>query len=86
MIERFLGKRKRVALVAHDNEKRDLLEWAGYNATTLEQHELIATGTTGSLLEKALGLTIRKLQSGPLGAERLPPNHEPYVMREIGWG
>ncbi len=68
-MERFLGQKKRVALVAHDNKKRDLMEWAKYNATTLERHELYATGTTGSLLEEELGLTVRKLQSGPLGGD-----------------
>ncbi|HZD79570.1 MAG TPA: methylglyoxal synthase [Actinomycetota bacterium] len=151
-MERFLPKTKRIALVAHDNKKRDLLEWARYNATTLGEHHLFATGTTGSMLESELGLSVEKLQSGPLGGdlqigaqiadgaidllvffwdplepqphdpdvkallriavvwnvpiacnrasadfiissplmtgryERLPPNYEAYVMREIGWG
>jgi methylglyoxal synthase len=62
--------RKRIALVAHDNKKKDLLEWARYNRDLLVQHELCATGTTGMLLELALGTEIEKLRSGPLGGDQ----------------
>lgn len=62
--------RKRIALVAHDNKKQDLLEWAHYNRELLIKHELCATGTTGSLLEKTLEVDILKLQSGPLGGDQ----------------
>lgn len=65
-----IGKRKRIALVAHDNMKRDLLEWAEFNRGSLSGHELFATGTTGALLEKELGLEVRRLQSGPLGGDQ----------------
>jgi methylglyoxal synthase len=65
-----IGPRKRIALVAHDNKKRDLLEWARYNRLLLAQHELYATGTTGKLIEEELGLTITKLRSGPLGGDQ----------------
>ena len=62
--------RKRVALVAHDNKKADLLEWAQYNRDLLANHELMATGTTGALLENALQVPVVKLQSGPLGGDQ----------------
>jgi methylglyoxal synthase len=62
--------RRKIALVAHDNKKRDLLEWAKYNRDLLIQHELCATGTTGKLLEEELGFEVVKLQSGPLGGDQ----------------
>ena len=64
-----IASRKRIALVAHDNKKQDLLEWARYNRDLLAHHELLATGTTGKLLEDALKTPIVKLQSGPLGGD-----------------
>jgi methylglyoxal synthase len=65
-----LAPRKRIALVAHDNKKRDLLEWARFNRDLLAKHELFATGTTGSMLEEALETPVAKLQSGPLGGDQ----------------
>ena len=62
--------RQMIGLVAHDNKKRDLIEWATYNAGLLLRHDLVATGTTGTLLEEALGVGVRKLQSGPLGGDQ----------------
>jgi methylglyoxal synthase len=62
--------RKRIALVAHDNKKQDLLEWAGYNRELLVQHDLYATGTTGRLLSEALDCPVTRLQSGPLGGDQ----------------
>jgi len=61
--------RKRVALIAHDNKKDDLLRWARENRDALTKHELFSTGTTGELLEKTLGLTVGKVESGPLGGD-----------------
>jgi len=62
-------KSKNIALVAHDNKKKDLLEWVKFNEGTLKNHKLFATGTTGKLLEKVLSVRIHKLQSGPLGGD-----------------
>ena len=62
--------RKRIALVAHDNKKQDLLEWARYNRELLVQHDLCATGTTGMLVELALGTKVEKLRSDPLGGDQ----------------
>lgn len=61
---------KRIALIAHDNKKRDLIEWAAFNRGLLAEHELYATGTTGQLLEQELGVEVVKLQSGPLGGDQ----------------
>jgi methylglyoxal synthase len=61
---------KNIALVAHDNKKRDLVEWAKYNRGSLARHRIFATGTTGGLLERELDLPIVKLQSGPLGGDQ----------------
>jgi methylglyoxal synthase len=69
-LEYMLGPKKKIALVAHDNKKKDLLEWAKWNKKVLEHHVLYATGTTGKLLEQELGLEVTKLQSGPLGGDQ----------------
>jgi methylglyoxal synthase len=61
---------KRIALVAHDNMKRDLVEWAKFNRDLLAHHKIYATGTTGIILEKELNFPIIKLQSGPLGGDQ----------------
>lgn len=65
-----MNSRKRIALVAHDNKKADLLDWARYNRDLLSQHELCATGTTGHLVETQLGISVAKLLSGPLGGDQ----------------
>lgn len=70
-IERVtMSARKRIALIAHDSRKDDLLEWVGYNRAVLAEHELSATGTTGALVEARWGLPVARLKSGPLGGDQ----------------
>jgi methylglyoxal synthase len=61
---------KKIALIAHDHKKSDLVEWARFNRGTLIKHELFATGTTGRILEEVLGSSVRRLQSGPIGGDQ----------------
>ena len=68
--EVVMDKVKRVALVAHDSKKADLVEWAKFNRDLLAHHKVYATGTTGLMLEEELGFDITKLQSGPLGGDQ----------------
>jgi methylglyoxal synthase len=70
MHNRKISARKRIALVAHDNKKNELIEWAIYNKQALAKHKLYATGTTGTLLEEALQQKIIKFLSGPLGGDQ----------------
>jgi methylglyoxal synthase len=65
-----MPSRKRIALIAHDNRKADLLDWARYNRGTLSRHELCGTGTTGGLISDELGLEVRRFKSGPLGGDQ----------------
>ena len=67
---RVLEKRKKIALIAHDNKKKDLIEWAVHNKTALSKHSLVAAGTTGKLIEEALDQPVIKLLSGPLGGDQ----------------
>jgi methylglyoxal synthase len=62
--------RKRIALVAHDNKKAELLDWVRFNRSVLIEHDLFGTGTTGHLIEAELGIPVVKLQSGPLGGDQ----------------
>jgi methylglyoxal synthase len=61
---------RRIALIAHDNKKVELLRWAEYNRGTLRGHDLSATGTTGTMLEYELGLPVHKYLSGPMGGDQ----------------
>jgi methylglyoxal synthase len=65
-----MEKRKRIALVAHDQRKEDLLNWAKYNFDKLRGHTLYATGTTGRIIADECSLTIERLKSGPLGGDQ----------------
>ncbi|HCO98322.1 MAG TPA: methylglyoxal synthase [Pseudothermotoga sp.] len=65
-----LARRKRIALIAHDRMKKDLIEWVEFNKGTLSRHELYATGTTGTLIEERTNLKVHKFKSGPLGGDQ----------------
>lgn len=67
---RKLNARKRIALIAHDHKKKDLIEWATHNLEQLRKHQLFATGTTGRLLEEALDVHVTQFLSGPLGGDQ----------------
>lgn len=62
--------RKQIALIAHDNKKKELIEWAKYNHVVMSQSDIIATGTTGRMLESEVGISVRCLKSGPLGGDQ----------------
>jgi methylglyoxal synthase len=62
--------RKQIALIAHDNKKKELIEWAKYNHVVMSQSDVIATGTTGRMLEREVGISVRCLKSGPLGGDQ----------------
>jgi methylglyoxal synthase len=70
MTSRKVLPRKRIALVAHDNKKRDLVEWVEANKKELSRHELFATGTTGKMMEEQLDRPVSKLLSGPIGGDQ----------------
>jgi len=65
-----MNPKKRIALVAHDNKKKELLEWAEYNKDVLKEHELFGTGTTGKMVSEATGMRIKKMLSGPVGGDQ----------------
>ena len=67
---RTLTRRREIALIAHDNKKADLIDWARYNLAVLRNHDLIATGTTGRLLADELALAVTCVLSGPLGGDQ----------------
>lgn len=61
---------KRIALIAHDNKKKELIEWTKIHLASMQKCEIYATGTTGRLLADDLGLTVHRLHSGPLGGDQ----------------
>ena len=64
------GKQKKIALIAHDNRKKDLIEWALINKELLSGHFLCGTGTTASLISEKTGLPVKPYMSGPLGGDQ----------------
>ena len=82
-----IHQKKRSALVAHDNKKQDLQEWAKWNRELLINHDLYATGTTGKLLEEVLGTPVNKFQSGPLGGDQqMIIAKNTYTVGQREWG
>ncbi|MFO8030869.1 MAG: methylglyoxal synthase [Cyclonatronaceae bacterium] len=65
-----MKEKKRIVLIAHDNRKQDLLEWARWNKKLLSRHELYGTGTTGGIIASELGLDVHRFKSGPLGGDQ----------------
>ena len=80
-----MEKTKRIAMIAHDNKKKDLIEWVEWNWEILQDHQIICTGTTGRLVEESLSLNMKgrtskkpditKLKSGPLGGDQQMGSH-----------
>lgn len=62
--------KKRIALIAHDNKKRELIEWSKFNSRIMAENFIYATGTTGRMLEQELGISVTCLKSGPLGGDQ----------------
>ncbi len=69
-IELIIEKQKNIALIAHDNMKKDLLEWCKHNEQTLSKHFLCGTGTTARLIAEHTGLPVKSYNSGPLGGDQ----------------
>lgn len=65
-----LAAAKNIALIAHDNKKKDIVAWCAKHKEDLLPHKLYATGTTGMIIEKEVGLQVNKLLSGPLGGDQ----------------
>ncbi|MDR8392751.1 methylglyoxal synthase [Aliifodinibius sp. S!AR15-10] len=64
-----MGRKKNIALIAHDHRKSDLLDWAEFNSESLSKHNLFGTGTTGALISEKLDLKVHCFKSGPLGGD-----------------
>lgn len=65
-----MGAQKRIALIAHDNLKDDLVRWCVKNEEVLRRHFLCGTGTTARLIGDATGLPVERFLSGPLGGDQ----------------
>ncbi|RTR05522.1 methylglyoxal synthase [Halomonas nitroreducens] len=69
-VRRTLPPQKRIALIAHDGKKDEMLDWAGRWQATLARHQLVGTGTTATRIARQLGLEVEPLMSGPLGGDQ----------------
>jgi methylglyoxal synthase len=67
---RRMDRKKRIALIAHDGKKQDMIEWVRHNRETLNGHILCATGSTGGLIQEKTGLKVFRFMSGPLGGDQ----------------
>ncbi|MDO4273934.1 MAG: methylglyoxal synthase [Eubacteriales bacterium] len=65
-----IGKQKRIALIAHDGKKQELIEWCNENKEILQKHFLCGTGTTARLIADYTGLPVKGYNSGPLGGDQ----------------
>lgn len=65
-----MGKKKKIALIAHDNMKRELIQWVEERKNILEKHRLMGTGTTARLIEGKTGLQVKGYKSGPMGGDQ----------------
>lgn len=68
--EKTLKKKKTIALIAHDNKKHEIVQWALTNKETLAKFDLCGTGTTAKLVAEATGLEVKRYLSGPLGGDQ----------------
>lgn len=67
---RTIQAQKHIALVAHDHCKDSLMQWVGLHKVKLQHHSLYATGTTGHLVQRATGLPVTAMLSGPMGGDQ----------------
>jgi methylglyoxal synthase len=70
ILEYKIGKRKQIALIAHDYRKHDLIEWVKLNKDNFEAHHLCGTGTTARLINEETGLEVKAFLSGPMGGDQ----------------
>lgn len=67
---RKIPEKKQIALVAHDHCKASLMQWVDKHKAVLQAHTLCATGTTGNLIQRATGLPVKAMLSGPMGGDQ----------------
>ena len=70
MTQVVMNKQKTIALIAHDHQKEDLVEWCVRNQEELKKHFLCGTGTTSKMIAEATGLPVKPYKSGPLGGDQ----------------